>query len=100
MAQALLEAYKREDNHECLCKGCGNRLLIADAAPSWDALSPKQHEEINMIVARLAEPYLKREEEDDYAHQQLQEERRITAKLYDQIKRMEEAALLQGKESK
>ena len=61
-AQALLKSYKQEDNHECLCKGCGNRLLIADAAPSWDALSPEQHREINTIVARLAEPYLKREE--------------------------------------
>ena len=63
IAQALLESYKREDNHECICKGCGNRLLIADAAPSWDALSPEQHKEINTIVARLAEPYLKRGDE-------------------------------------
>ncbi|HEC66776.1 MAG TPA: hypothetical protein ENI23_15990 [bacterium] len=31
-------------------------LLLADAAPSWDALSPEQHTELNRIVAGIKAP--------------------------------------------
>lgn len=35
-----------------------NALLLGDWAPSWDALSPEQHETVNAVVADLKAQFL------------------------------------------
>lgn len=36
-----------------LCQGCGDKILIGSAAPSWDAISPDGHKELTAIVESI-----------------------------------------------